>query len=129
MSRTIAALLVVVALLAPVASPVMARDVGAPRQWHLPAVDAQEGEGDSEQGADTATERRDGLDSVVIWSLAGLGIFALVLGAFYFFKRQVGGFPENPSWTAPITIMPSRDFADDEDFAAQSSVAHAHVEH
>lgn len=127
MSRTIAALLVVIALLAPVASPVVASDAGLPGHALSAAVAAQEGEGEAD-GAGTS-ERRDGLDSVVIWSLAGLGIFALLLGAFYFFKRQVGGFPENPSWTAPITIMASKDFVGDEDVGEAAQAAHGQTSH
>lgn len=92
------------------------------------SFDAQdEGHGD-EEGAGTASERRDGLDGVVIWSLAGLGIVSIVLGVFYFFKRQVGGFPENPAWVAPITIMPSKDFPDEGDYP-DSAPTHAHAEH
>jgi hypothetical protein len=71
----------------------------------------------------------DAWGEVVIWGVFGLGIFALAGGALYFFKRQVGGFPENPSWVAPITIMRSKDLPDEGDFGDQSPSHQAHAEH
>jgi hypothetical protein len=53
--------------------------------------------------------------STVLWSLAGAAIFAVGLGVLYLLKRQVGGFPENPEWVAPISIMRSRDLPADDD--------------
>ena len=130
MIRSLAALLILVALLAVAVSPVAASGdrAGAGGAPAGSAIDAQE-EGHGEEEAGATSERRDGLDSVVIWSLVSLGIFALVLGAFYFFKRQVGGFPENPEWVAPITIMPSKDFADDGDFGEAGTTAHGSAGH
>lgn len=52
---------------------------------------------------------------VATWSLIGVGIFCLALGILYLFKRQVGGFPENPSWVAPISIQRSRDLPSEPD--------------
>ncbi|PFG74288.1 hypothetical protein [Tepidiforma thermophila] len=52
---------------------------------------------------------------VVLWSLAGVAVFSVVLGVLYLLKRQVGGFPENPEWVAPISIMRSRDLPADDD--------------
>ena len=63
-----------------------------------------------------AVPKSDAWGEVVIWSIVGLGIFAAIGGVLYYFKRQVGGFPENPSWVAPITIMESKDFPDEGDF-------------
>jgi len=51
----------------------------------------------------------------ILWSLAGVGVFAVALGVLYLLKRQVGGFPENPEWVAPISIMCSRDLPADDD--------------
>lgn len=60
---------------------------------------------------------QNGIDvlPVVLWSLAGAAVFAVVLGVLYLLKRQVGGFPENPEWVAPISIMRSRDLPADDD--------------
>lgn len=124
MSRSLAAILLLVFLLAASVSPAVAgsddRAGAGGVGW---SIDAQE-EGHGEEEAGATSERRDGLGSVVVWSLVSLGIFALVLGAFYFFKRQVGGFPENPEWVAPITIMASKDFADEGDFGDAGPTAH-----
>lgn len=49
----------------------------------------------------------------VIWAIVAVLIAALVGGIMYAFKRQVGGFPKNPSWVAPISIMLSRDLPDE----------------
>jgi len=38
---------------------------------------------------------------VVLWFVAGVGLGVIVMGTLYLFKRQVGGFPENPSWKPP----------------------------
>ncbi|MEX1104039.1 MAG: hypothetical protein WED87_07300 [Dehalococcoidia bacterium] len=65
----------------------------------------------------------------MIWSIVGLAIFVVVGGVLYFMKRQMGGFPENPSWVAPITIMPSKDFPDEGDFGDQPPSHTAHAEH
>jgi hypothetical protein len=36
------------------------------------------------------------------------------MGTLYLLKRRVGGFPEHPSWTAPISVMRSRDLPGDD---------------
>ncbi len=65
---------------------------------------------------------------VVLWSLAGVAIVAVSLGVLYLLKRQVGGFPENPDWVAPISIMRSRDLpADDGDGHGGSHGHDAHA--
>lgn len=87
----------------------------------LPAfvVSAQETSGDG--GTDVVP--------VAAWTIVGIAIFAAVFGMFYLFKRRIGGFPRNPSWVAPITIMPSREFADEGDFGDQVPSGQAHAEH
>jgi hypothetical protein len=55
------------------------------------------------------------VEPVILWTAIGVGITSLGLGVFYLFKRQVGGFPRNPSWTAPISIMRSADLPGDRD--------------
>ena len=77
-------------------------------------VAAQEGEGAQDEGGSSLVSRAT--DPVVVWSLVGLGVFAAAMGALYFFKREVGAFPENPSWVAPISIMQSSTFPDEGDF-------------
>jgi len=49
----------------------------------------------------------------VIWTIVGVAGGAVIFGTLYLLKRRVGGFPENPTWVAPITIMPSRENADE----------------
>ena len=49
------------------------------------------------------------------WAAVGVACFAVILGALYLLKRRVGGFPKSPSWVAPISIRPSRDFPGDTD--------------
>lgn len=56
----------------------------------------------------------------VLWMLCGVAASALALGGLYLLKRRLGGFPENPAWVAPITIMPSSELPQDED-------AHGHA--
>lgn len=123
------AALVVVALFLLAAMPLAAsaHDEAAPGLDV--AVDAQaEGHEDGE-GAGATTDRSASLDGVAIWTMAALGIFAVVLAVFYFFKRQVGGFPENPAWVAPITIMASKDFADEGDYGEAAPAAHGQAGH
>jgi len=59
---------------------------------------------------------------VAIWSLIGVGIMCLALGILYLFKKQMGGFPEHPSWVAPISITRSRDLPSEPD-------THGHDDH
>jgi hypothetical protein len=56
----------------------------------------------------------DTLVPVVIWSLVGICIGGLVYGVLYLFKKQLGGFPQPPSWTPPIDYMLSKDLPQDE---------------
>jgi hypothetical protein len=55
----------------------------------------------------------DTLVPVVIWSLVGVCIAGVVFGVLYLFKKQVGGFPQPPSWTPPIDLMLSKDLPQD----------------
>ena len=52
---------------------------------------------------------------IVLWMLGGVAAPAVVLSALYLVKRSVGGFPKNPSWVAPISIMPSAELPGDRD--------------
>lgn len=69
---------------------------------------------DGEGGSTTAGANGTDVVPAALWSLAGVAIGAVVMGTLYLFKRQVGGFPENPSWVAPISIMRSRDLPGDD---------------
>jgi hypothetical protein len=53
------------------------------------------------------------VEPVILWTITGVGVGVVVFGTLYLFKRRVGGFPEHPSWVAPITIMPSRESPDE----------------
>jgi hypothetical protein len=68
-----------------------------------------------DEGGHATTSAAEGTDVVppALWSLAGVAVGAVVMGTLYLFKRRVGGFPENPSWVAPISIMRSRDLPSD----------------
>jgi len=55
------------------------------------------------------------VEPMLIWMAIGVAISAVCLGALYLFKRRIGAFPENPTWTAPITIMRSSDLPGDGD--------------
>lgn len=68
---------------------------------------------DDDGGHTTAAGSGNDVVPAALWSLAGVAVGAVVMGTLYLFKRQVGGFPENPSWVAPISIMRSRDLPSD----------------
>lgn len=109
------ALLTVVALIA-VAATVPALAAESPREpapivrsWH-PAEATAGAHGD--------------ITPMVLWSIAAIAGAATVFGTLYLFKRRIGGFPANPSWVAPITIMPSNTFADEGTFGDAPADAH-----
>lgn len=78
----------------------------------IASASADDGHGGAAEGIVRAAS--DVLPAVT-WSLIAAGVFCLVLGILYLLKRQVGGFPENPSWVAPISIMRSRDLPAEDD--------------
>ena len=47
----------------------------------------------------------------VIWAVFGIAAGCAIGGVLYFLKREVGGFPENPDWVAPISVLRSADSA------------------
>jgi hypothetical protein len=61
---------------------------------------------------------------VATWTFAGILAGAVVLGTLYLFKRRIGAFPKNPSWVAPITILPSNENA--ESFGDAPAGDHGH---
>ncbi|MGI8927453.1 MAG: hypothetical protein ACR2HN_12525 [Tepidiformaceae bacterium] len=66
-------------------------------------------------------------DPAVLWTVAAAGIGALGFGTLYLLKRRVGGFPQNPTWVAPITIMPSSELPGDATGADAAHGAHTHT--
>jgi hypothetical protein len=49
----------------------------------------------------------------VVWTVVGVALTSLVLGISYLFKRRIGAFPKNPTWVAPISVMPAGDLPDE----------------
>lgn len=84
----------------------------------------QDGHGDG-----PVTTQGDGSDQDVIprvkWMLAGIFVGGYALSMLYLLKRRLGGFPENPSWVAPITIMPSSQLPGDTDTHGPDDHGHA----
>ncbi|GAB4329549.1 MAG: hypothetical protein Kow0010_13990 [Dehalococcoidia bacterium] len=103
-----AGLLIVAALLAggaampAVASSAPADPAPIVREWH------------SRQSAD---DSGPSTEETVIWAVIGVGLTAATLGTLYLLKRQLGGFPEHPTWVAPISIIRSSDLPDETTFA------------
>lgn len=64
------------------------------------------------EGSPTGGNGRDILPPVV-WMLCGVAASAVLLSIFYLLKRRIGGFPANPAWVAPITIMLSSESPQD----------------
>jgi hypothetical protein len=120
MTRIVALLLLV---LSTMAVPAVASAIADDSVGNTAHVVAAQEEGPSEDSPG------EPWGEVVIWSIVALGIFAAIGGALHYFKRQVGGFPENPGWVAPITIMQSKDFPDEGDFGDQVPSHQAHAEH
>jgi hypothetical protein len=78
--------------------------------------------------ADNVTVVGQDVVPMLIWMFVGVGVSALVLGTLYLFKRRVGGFPKNPTWVAPITVMRASDLPGDPDpHEATSDGGHAPV--
>jgi hypothetical protein len=81
-------------------------------------------QGQTEAGEGSGSGRE--VEPVLIWTTAGILAGSVLLSVLYLFKRRVGGFPRNPSWTAPITIMRSADAPDDSTFGTADPHAHGH---
>lgn len=47
----------------------------------------------------------------IIWAVIGIAAASAIGGTLYLLKREVGGFPTDPDWVAPITILRSSDSA------------------
>jgi hypothetical protein len=92
-------------------APALARS--AEPQAGASAPRAQEADGDD----------RD-VVPVAAWTIAGVGMFAVVGAVLYFVKRGVGGFPANPSWKAPISIERSETFPAEGDYGDVAPDSH-----
>ena len=123
--RMALALALMVALVG-VAAPAMAAERS--ERSPAPLAVSQEGEGEGEAAGDEGDGGGITIDvvPVTLWTLAAVAGLCVVGGVFYLFKRRVGGFPKNPSWVAPISIMESRDFPDEGDFGDALPDAHGH---
>ena len=91
-------------------------------------VRSQEGE-DESHAADGALDAGSQGDvrTVAIWTIVGTLLGGFALSILYLLKRRVGGFPRNPAWVAPITIMQSKDFPDEGYYG--DTPADAHTSH
>jgi hypothetical protein len=106
------------AALVAVLLPAAASAAADPAPAAPPQVRLQEGE--------PAEDGDSGFDVVpgLVWTTAGVAIAAVVMGVLYLFKRRIGGFPANPSWVAPITIMESKDFPAEGDYGDTTPDSH-----
>ncbi len=91
-------------------------------------VFAQEHGGADDGHATAVGEGRtwDDVQKVAVWSIVGIAAGCALLSVLYLFKRQVGGFPEHPSWVAPISIMPANQLPVDD---ADPHALDGHGEH
>ena len=85
---------------------------------HWPGFDDDADHVDEEPSGGVTT---DDVLEPALWTILGVAVFAVVFGVFFLFKRGVGGFPKNPSWTAPISIERSSTLPDDESDEAKAS--------
>ena len=65
------------------------------------------------------------VEPMLIWMAVGVAGSAVLMGALYLFKRRIGAFPRNPTWTAPIAVMRSSDLPGDRDTHEASADHHA----
>jgi len=113
--RSVLAVVVLAALFAlAVAVPAVAQDHGPAPTTH------------GESGGEGDTGNEHDVVPVLVWSSLGVVAGGLVLSVLYVFKRRVGGFPANPSWVAPITIMPSKDFPTEGSYGDVPAGGHGH---
>ena len=59
--------------------------------------------------------------------MVGVAGGSAVLGVLYLLKRKVGGFPEHPSWVAPISVMPAGELPSEGDPHGATDDHGAHV--
>ncbi len=89
-----------------------------------PVLTVRPREGEDESHGEAAGPQSD-IRTVAVWTIAGTLIGGLALAILYLLKRRLGGFPKNPVWVAPITIMQSKDFPDEGYYGDTPADAHA----
>ncbi|MCC7366261.1 MAG: hypothetical protein IT303_18030 [Dehalococcoidia bacterium] len=116
------ALLAVAAILALAAAVSTVAAAEAPAELPARAAAFQ----DEEEGG--TADDGSGVDvvPVAVWTTVGVLGGAVVFGVLYMLKKRLGGFPANPSWVAPITIMPSKDFPDETTYGGDDAHGHGH---
>ena len=95
----------------------------------LPATMAFAQEHGDEAPSSSTSPHWSDVKEVAVWSIAGVAAGAVILGVLYTLKRKVGGFPANPSWVAPITIMPSSGLPQDDGAGHGHDAPDAHGSH
>lgn len=73
-------------------------------------------------GASTGSERE--VEWPLIWTTVGVAGGAVVMAGLYLVKRRLGGFPANPAWVAPISILRSKDSPVEGDYGNAPVDAH-----
>lgn len=84
---------------------------------------AQEHGGEGSTSTSSSPHWSD-VQKVAVWSMVGVAGGAVILGVLYTLKRKIGGFPANPSWVAPITIMPSSQLPGDDNSGHEAPAGH-----
>jgi hypothetical protein len=79
------------------------------------------------ESASVAQQANNGeraVEPMLLWTLVAVVAASVIMGALYLLKRRVGGFPAEPEWVAPITIMPSRENPTEETFGLEPEDGH-----
>ena len=123
---TLAAVLAIIVLAAlSFAAPLAALETPAgANAIASPTIHNQDGHGDGPVTTQGQASDQDVIPRVK-WMLAGIFVGGYALSMLYLLKRRLGGFPENPGWVAPITIMPSSQLPGDTDPHAPDNHGHA----
>ncbi len=73
-------------------------------------------------GASTGSDRE--VEPMLIWTTIGVAGGAVAMAGLYLLKRRRGGFPANPAWVAPISILRSKDSPVEGDYGNAPADAH-----
>lgn len=122
------ATLIAIALLLAVGAAVSAFASERSAAPGAPAAVHQEGGGGPVATGDGGGSARD-VVPMALWAGAGIAVLAVTLATLHMLKRRMGGFPANPSWVAPITVMRSAESPDEGDYGDQAPSSQAHAEH
>ncbi len=77
-----------------------------------------------EHGGGTSNGSDREVEPMLIWTTIGVAGGAVVMAGLYLLKRRLGGFPANPVWVAPITILRSKDSPVEGDYGRAPAEAH-----